>query len=436
VNSDLDLNPACDSSCARMDSEDLNQHCYCPALSLTGFHAELEARLLASGLDISLAQSHPHLFAALPVYVAAPMRAQMAAAVAAVETLVKSEHYQKVVLKGASEAIQFDPGSPGGVLGFDFHLGAAGPKLIEINTNPGGLLLCLLQAQALKSCLPQEFQLSIDPHKVEDHAITALREEWRLQTSGQALSTVAIVDDAPAHQYLYPEFLLYRDLLRSHGIDAEIADPAALVRRGNKLCLGDRPVDLIYNRITDFGLANSEHQTLRDAYLEGAVALSPHPRAHALYADKRNLMRMTDPAFLAACGLDENAAATLVDVVPPTVWLSDANRAALWAERRRWFFKPARGYGSKASYRGDKITHKVWEALRDGDYVAQEIVQPGTRASAGAESFKYDLRCYTYGGELLMLVARMYRGQTTNFRTPGGGFAPVVVTRSSEAGRA
>ena len=123
-----------------------------------------------------------------------------------------------------------------------------------------------------------------------------------------------------------------------------------------------------------------------------------------------------------------------VDVVPPTVWLSDANRAALWAERRRWFFKPARGYGSKASYRGDKITHKVWEALRDGDYVAQEIVQPGTRAGASAESFKYDLRCYTYGGELLMLVARMYQGQTTNFRTPGGGFAPVVVTRSSEAG--
>jgi hypothetical protein len=28
-----------------------------------------------------------------------------------------------------------------------------------------------------------------------------------------------------------------------------------------------------------------------------------------------------------------------------------------------------------------------------------------------------------------MLVSRLYQGQTTNFRTPGGGFAPVMVVR-------
>jgi hypothetical protein len=40
---------------------------------------------------------------------------------------------------------------------------------------------------------------------------------------------------------------------------------------------------------------------------------------------------------------------------------------------------------------------------------------------------KVDVRLYTYGGELLLAAARLYRGQTTNFRTPGGGFAPVMV---------
>jgi hypothetical protein len=41
---------------------------------------------------------------------------------------------------------------------------------------------------------------------------------------------------------------------------------------------------------------------------------------------------------------------------------------------------------------------------------------------------------------VLLLAARLYQGQTTNFRTPGGGFAPVVVVPhevvASAAGRA
>ena len=51
---------------------------------------------------------------------------------------------------------------------------------------------------------------------------------------------------------------------------------------------------------------------------------------------------------------------------------------------------------------------------------------------------KFDLRAYTYDGAVQWVAARLYRGQTTNFRTPGGGFAPVysaaeVSGRSLEA---
>jgi hypothetical protein len=38
---------------------------------------------------------------------------------------------------------------------------------------------------------------------------------------------------------------------------------------------------------------------------------------------------------------------------------------------------------------------------------------------------KFDLRAYAYAGEVQWTAARLYQGQTTNFRTPGGGFAPV-----------
>jgi signal transduction histidine kinase len=34
---------------------------------------------------------------------------------------------------------------------------------------------------------------------------------------------------------------------------------------------------------------------------------------------------------------------------------------------------------------------------------------------------------YVCDGQVQSLAARLYSGQTTNFRTPGGGFAPVYV---------
>jgi hypothetical protein len=41
---------------------------------------------------------------------------------------------------------------------------------------------------------------------------------------------------------------------------------------------------------------------------------------------------------------------------------------------------------------------------------------------------KFDLRAYAYDGQVQWVAARLYQGQTTNFRTPGGGFAPVYST--------
>ena len=67
-----------------------------------------------------------------------------------------------------------------------------------------------------------------------------------------------------------------------------------------------------------------------------------------------------------------------------------------------------------------------------GGYVAQrfapapelEATDPLTGESV---MLKYDLRVYAYAGAIQLLAARLYQGQTTNFRTPGGGFAPVIV---------
>jgi hypothetical protein len=62
--------------------------------------------------------------------------------------------------------------------------------------------------------------------------------------------------------------------------------------------------------------------------------------------------------------------------------------------------------------------------------VAQALVAPGQRIVSDqlpVQALKFDVRNYAYGGTVQWLAARLYQGQTTNFRTPGGGFAPVYV---------
>ena len=97
------------------------------------------------------------------------------------------------------------------------------------------------------------------------------------------------------------------------------------------------------------------------------------------------------------------------------------------SDRKGLFFKPFAGFGSRAAYRGDKVTQRVWSEIVAGGYVAQALIVPGERAvdAAADRPLKFDLRQYVYEGEVQWTAARLYQGQTTNFRTPGGGFAPV-----------
>ena len=126
-------------------------------------------------------------------------------------------------------------------------------------------------------------------------------------------------------------------------------------------------------------------------------------------------------------GQFETATAT---IDPETKEVTKANADELWTQRRQWFFKPTCGFGSKAAYRGAKLTKRVWQDVVNGSYVAQALTPPSERMSDDElKPLKYDVRLYTYAAKPLLVTARLYRGQTTNFRTEQGGFAPVIVVR-------
>ena len=256
------------------------------------------------------------------------------------------------------------------------------------------------------------------------------REEWRLERGDAPLRRIAIVDENPAAQFLAPEFALFKEVFEQHGIAAVIADPGDLVRDGNRLLHAGEPVDLIYNRLTDFALDATVNAEVRAVFEAGGVVLTPHPPAHALYADKRNLMLLSDDTALTALGVDASTRAVLLAGVPRTVAVDPEKEAIFWSERKRWFFKPPAGFGGRAAYRGDKLTKRVFEEILHGGYIAQEIALPSehiVQVGDTEQRMKADIRCFVYDRQIQLVAARLYQGQTTNFRTPGGGFAPVFI---------
>lgn len=352
----------------------------------------------------------PHLFASAPVFISASQLQQMRAVIAAVK---------KVVVAPA-------PHSALGVFyGYDFHLNAAGAHLIEINTNAGGAFLNALLIDSQRTAdLPGTAVAAAD---LEQRFLAMFRNEWQLAQGHAPLACIVIVDERPEAQYLYPEFLLAQRLFERAGIVALIADPNDLQARDDGVYCNGQRVDLIYNRLTDFDLQQFPH--LRSAWTRQQVVLTPDPAHYAGYADKCNLAQWSDAAWLHAMGVQQADIDVLLRGIPQTKRVRAEASERWWAERKAWFFKPVTGYGSKGAYRGDKVTKRVFAEIMQGDYVAQRLQPPGERVvcppGGEPQSLKYDVRCYVYDGELQLAAARLYQGQTTNFRTPGGGFASV-----------
>jgi len=408
----------------------LNRKCFCVTLDRAALSAALSLDAGEPQFSETFMASRPHLFSNVPVFLAESALDEMQAIVLAVEATAKLPGYRETVLSWAPEIAQRDFGPVGAMMGYDFHLDDDGPKLIEVNTNAGGAFLNAVLAKAQKACCSEVDRTAVGT-KYDDFetiVVAMFKNEWRLQRKSGSPGRIAIIDDQPKEQYLYPEFVLARNVLLKHGFEAIVGDASALAYKDGRLRLDGQEIDLVYNRLVDFALERPEHAALRAAYQDGAVVVTPNPHNHALVSNKRNMTLLSDPARLEAFGLSAEMRSRLASV-PQTTLVTPDNSEALWQSRKDRFFKPLSGHGSKAVYRGDKVTKGVWAEIARGGYVAQAFASPGQRMieiDGTPTPRKMDVRLYTYDGQVLLAAARLYQGQTTNFRTPGGGFSPIM----------
>ncbi len=273
------------------------------------------------------------------------------------------------------------------MLGFDFHLTHMGPRLIEINTNAGGLAtLMALQPEDDRNCTTQSF-------------VDALLQEYKNAGKTNLPSLIAIVDDNILGQAFYPEMQYFAKLLKARGLPTILTNPQDLSLSNNSLTTAGKKIDLVYNRLTDFRLLEESHALLRQAALDFGLVVTPHPQAYARIADKRNLIKIKDP------------------VVPETKLLQDAPLEFWLKDRKNWVFKPVDRAGSKGVYRGDKISLSKLKTLPP-DTLVQKMIPP----PQSEDGSKYDVRIYTCGTKILGLASRHYSGQVMEMSTDLSGF--------------
>ena len=336
--------------------------------------------------------------------------------------LSQNSDYQRLVMPQLPDVARVDPGHAGLMMGYDFHLTADGPRLIEVNTNAGGGYLAWLATAQYSQLDPGQ----LPPRLTARLRRTFLQEWTSFCGSDKSLKRVVILDEEPEQQPLYLEMSKFCDWLVGLGLEAEIVAPEQLQASRNGVLSQGQPVDLIYNRHCDFFLETDQMEGLRDAYLNRSICLSPNPFVYGLLADKRRMVAWSDEETLQQLGLKNKDCELLLDLVPRSRLLADCDPEEIWQQRKGLVFKPVTRFGSRGVLMGKSVSRLRFSEQEPETTLVQEIAPPGV-TEGGGESFKTDLRLYVYRNQLLGIGARLYQGQVTNLRTVGGGFAPVVL---------
>lgn len=338
--------------------------------------------------------------------------------IAALFRLRENPLYQKAYTPELAALGLKDPGNKSICMSYDFHVTPDHHlKLIEVNTNASFLPL------GYEMYRSQGLPLPVDDFTL-DEIRTCIESELKLNGKNTPPKNVAIIDETPEQQRLFIEFLVFQELFTQWGWHSKILDYREL---------DSAATDFVYNRTTDFYFNNPESSALKAAFLNRQVCFSPNPFEYFLLADKQRMIDWSVPGNLASWNVSAADQALIQAVVPKSVSLDVANKEEVWGQRKTYFLKPKRAFGSKQSYKGASVSRKIFDEIAGQEFVAQELVPAPEQVfntPDGEQSFKYDLRCYAYQGRLQLIVARLYQGQVTNLRTPLGGFGCIKVRSS------
>ena len=414
----------------RYRAAQLNGDCLCRTLDTPRLAQALGLAPDAAALALPPWDQRPHAFSATPVFVSATQARAMTSIIHAIESVVRLPGYQEHALARTPVIARLDPGPRGVFLGYDFHLDPDGPRLIEINTNAGGALLVAALARAQRACCTEAepfLTSSGDTGQIENGIVEMFRTEWRRGRGAQTLTRIAIVDDAPTEQYLYPEFLLFRALFERHHRSRDRG--CARTRRR------DGALGTTANGSTSSTTVDGFHPRARGTQRFARGPRSRRGNLDAAPARARVVRRQaqSDSSFRPGLPARAGIAATTIETLTRRQCRGRSGgcraRRLAGGPAQRYFFKPARASAARpptaATSSPSGVVGRFSRPLRGaGDRAAERTHVAGRWRTRSAQARPPE---HVYYGAIQLVPARLYQGETTNFRTAGGGFAPVVV---------
>ncbi|BCG62828.1 MAG: hypothetical protein methR_P0491 [Methyloprofundus sp.] len=343
---------------------------------------------------------------------------QMISVVSNLQSLSESPDYYTSLLTELPANAQVNAKHYSVLMGYDFHITAEQQvKLIEVNTNAGGLWF---------ACQSYDANAQQLPVKIADKLLATFIQEFQLfsQNKSAKPKLIAIVDSNPKEQFLYPEMQQIAQLFTQAGIKAVIIDPSEIEHQKQGLYHQNQRIDLIYNRHCDFYLNTPEMQHIAAAWQQQSVCLTPNPCIYGLLADKQRMVNWTQSEILQDI-LAPKVALDLQKAIPNTFNLHTFNPEHLWSERKKWVFKPTTSYASRGVYIGNKLTKSKLSSFDSQTTLVQQFIKPSVTLTTDAKKFKTDFRLFVYRDTILAVCARIYQGQVTNLRTPHGGFSKI-----------
>jgi hypothetical protein len=204
------------------------------------------------------------------------------------------------------------------------------------------------------------------------------------------------------------------------GLDAALADPRALERKGGRLLFQGRPVDLVYRRlVSEEAFARPEaSRALLDAYLAGEVCLVGGFRTDPAWT-KTLFAVLSDPSFEYLFPAELRGTLRLVTPWTRMVRPGPADVGGggfdlaeyLRAEKDALLLKPARSWEGRGLVAGPRVTPEVWaEACQralthPGRFVAQAFQRPAS-LSCGAFRAVVQPGAFVLGGRLAGFLVR------------------------------
>lgn len=296
------------------------------------------------------------------------------------------------------------------LMGYDFHINVEKNilKLIEINTNAAGYLLG---------------ENIYTVHGIKNNYLNSLKDSFFNEAYLFGLKNVeniSIIDEDPKNQRNYLEFLMFKNFFKHYGIKSDILDVSCIKNNPETKSLigpNNESLQIIYNRYCDFLFSSEQSKYLLDSYLSGKNLFTPHPKEYLMLSDKQRLVDWSDE--------DDEIFKTILATTKNVSYFSSSEE--IWEKRKNLVFKPKNLYGSKGVFLGKSITRKKMNEVLKEEFLIQEMVSPG-KITLENSDWKFDVRAYVYKDKIQQVLARIYKGQVTNFSEKNSGFAAVAWT--------